>query len=690
MKLTILPKLLLYILAPSLVGLCTLATLNYTSSEKAIVALVKSEMNYIALGQSGEFHNIFTMLQSALKTVTSDTTVQNFMLSSDGGNPELRVQQLESVRRIISSVASNYARIKDVAIVNNKGLVVAHSSRPAFEGTNLGDRVYIKSGLAGKSTVDTVISKATNEMTSAMAYPIVIDGNTVGAVYMTLNLQELAKNTVDEVKLGTTGLCYVLDAQGQMIMHADPKVRGQDMNNNPWMQQIRNINEGYFEYDWQGTKRIGSLQRVALSGWTVVVAVNSSDIYAPLTRMFYTNSITVGIIILLLAAIILAVSINFSRVLKSLAFLVNHIGAGNFRLDNSQQNALYKMQQRGDEISSLSAGVELMTSNLKNLFEDAEHKTQQAHSATEEAKQATEKAHVAQTAAEHAKRDGMLAAAGQLESVVENLTSASTELSAQIELSEQGAHEQAGRIDQTATAMEQMTATVLEVARNASKASELSIHSREKASQGAQLVEASLKSMHEIQAFSLTLKDDMLQLNEKAQSITHIMSVISDIADQTNLLALNAAIEAARAGDAGRGFAVVADEVRKLAEKTMGSTSQVGNAIADIQNSTTQSMQQVDSTVQRIGKTTQQSQESGDALKEIVALIDATVDQVRSIATASEEQSATSQEINQAISDVNAVSAETSRAMQEASRAVEDLAQQAQNLNQLIADMKNA
>jgi hypothetical protein len=126
--------------------------------------------------------------------------------------------------------------------------------------------------------------------------------------------------------------------------------------------------------------------------------------------------------------------------------------------------------------------------------------------------------------------------------------------------------------------MEEMTATVLEVAKNAGEAAETAGSARTKAQDGAQVVSRVVTSMSDVQTQSNQLKDDMAKLGKQAEGIGRFMTVITDIADQTNLLALNAAIEAARAGDAGRGFAVVADEVRKLAEKTMQASKEVGEA----------------------------------------------------------------------------------------------------------------
>ena len=281
-------------------------------------------------------------------------------------------------------------------------------------------------------------------------------------------------------------------------------------------------------------------------------------------------------------------------------------------------------------------------------------------------------------------------AADKLEQVGGVVSSASTELSAQIEQSDRGAAESAQRLSEAATAVNEMNATVQEVAKNADSASVASAETREKAEAGAQVVEKAVRSIDQVHQMSLELKDDMAQLNEHAQDISRIMGVISDIADQTNLLALNAAIEAARAGDAGRGFAVVADEVRKLAEKTMASTNDVGNAIKSIQESTAKSMTGVDQAVERIGEANELASRSGQALEEIVATVEVTADQVNAIATASEEQSAASEEINQSIVQVNDMSRQTAEAMAEAAKAVSDLAAQAQGLTALIQELKEA
>ena len=330
-----------------------------------------------------------------------------------------------------------------------------------------------------------------------------------------------------------------------------------------------------------------------------------------------------------------------------------------------------------------------MVATLKGKIAEADQKSQQAQEESERAQKATAEADEARRQAERAKAEGMLQAARQLEGVVEIVTSASEELSAQIEQSSRGADEQSGRVRETATAMEEMNATVLEVARNAQQAADVSNNARKQAVEGAQIVNDAVKGITTVHSQSLALKADMDALGKQAESIGQVMGVIADIADQTNLLALNAAIEAARAGDAGRGFAVVADEVRKLAEKTMTATQEVGRAIKEIQEGTKKNIQSVEQTGESIEQATKLSEQSGESLKNILECVQLVNDQVQSIATASEQQSAASEEINRSVEQVATISSETAQAMEQASKAVTDLAQQSQALQRLIGEMKS-
>ena len=383
---------------------------------------------------------------------------------------------------------------------------------------------------------------------------------------------------------------------------------------------------------------------------------------------------------ILLVCVLLAVFLTRSIAgpLRRLVLYAREVAGGNLREPRIVQK---------DEVGQLNAALGVMVGTLKHKIEEAREQTDMALAKSREAEEALSSAEVAaqETAA---KNDMILGACQRIEDVVSNANRASGELSAGILQSKKGAEVQARKISETASAMEQMSAVVIEVSRNATSAAELSAGARQKAEEGADVVLEVTRSIRSVQEQSRRLKEDMQTLGQHAQAVNRIMSVISDIADQTNLLALNAAIEAARAGESGRGFAVVADEVRKLAEKTMASTTDVDNAVRAIQQSADKNMRQVDEAVQTIEQATELTGRSGEALREIVSIVDGAATQVRAIATASEEQAVSSREMADAINEVDTVAGQTAQAMNNAARSVADLAGQTRTLHALVTEMR--
>ena len=389
-----------------------------------------------------------------------------------------------------------------------------------------------------------------------------------------------------------------------------------------------------------------------------------------------------------LGLILLLALISAFFLARSITAPINHIISYSKDVASGNLNATL-VERFSHDLGVLQASLEAMVENLKSKILEAERNSSIASEQTEKALLAMKEADVARQKAESAKAEGMLQAAHQLEGVVEIVSSASEQLSAQIEQSSRGADEQSGRVRETATAMEEMNATVLEVARNAQQAADVSHQARQQALEGSKIVTDAVKSIEAVHAQSIAIKEDMDVLGKQAEGIGQIMGVIADIADQTNLLALNAAIEAARAGDAGRGFTVVADEVRKLAEKTMIATQEVGQAITGIQEGTRKNIRNVEQSGVSIEEAAKLSAQSGESLKQILEFVHMVNDQVQSIATASEQQSAASEEINHSVEQVATISVETAQAMEQASSAVAELAQQSQALQRLIVEMKN-
>ncbi len=288
-----------------------------------------------------------------------------------------------------------------------------------------------------------------------------------------------------------------------------------------------------------------------------------------------------------------------------------------------------------------------------------------------------------------ANRQNLLEVANEVTSVALKLEQASEVLSGQMAELTHGMDSAADRTTQVATAMEEMNSTVIEVAKNAGETADASGKANSVAREGGEMVQSTLAEIQQVSDTTQSLSQALSQLSVSAQGIGQVMGVINDIADQTNLLALNAAIEAARAGDAGRGFAVVADEVRKLAEKTMNATKEVEQAIGHVQKSTADAVGQMNEAKDRVDKTTELAGGAGNMLTQIVSASDRIADMVRSIATASEQQSATSEEININVSGINELSAQMSRDIQQANERIREVADMSRSLARLVEKFRS-
>jgi len=197
------------------------------------------------------------------------------------------------------------------------------------------------------------------------------------------------------------------------------------------------------------------------------------------------------------------------------------------------------------------------------------------------------------------------------------------------------------RVHQIATAMEEMSMTVNEVAGNTSNAADSASQVSVNAYEGQKVVNQAVHEMQKVAEVVRSSATIVGNLGATSEKIGEFVNVINEIADQTNLLALNAAIEAARAGEMGRGFAVVADEVRRLAERTMTSTKQISSMVTEIQNGTKLAVDSIERGKAEAEKGEALSHKAEESLNSIVQSIEEIKNMIAQIATASEEQAAT-------------------------------------------------
>ncbi|MFZ6870851.1 methyl-accepting chemotaxis protein [Undibacterium sp. Di27W] len=219
---------------------------------------------------------------------------------------------------------------------------------------------------------------------------------------------------------------------------------------------------------------------------------------------------------------------------------------------------------------------------------------------------------------------------------------------------------QAASLQQTASVMDELTATMTENTGNLAQANSLMHSSAERVQQGLEVMQNSILSMQTVTA--------------SAKKITEIIGVMDGIAFQTNILALNAAVEAARAGQEGRGFAVVAAEVRNLAQRSANAAKEIKGLIAS-------SGQAVDAGSKMINT-------AGQTMRNIADNVEVVTELIKQIAKASQEQSVGISDVNRAIADIDEITQDNTRLVEMASESTAKLEEQAASLGAAVSVFK--
>lgn len=266
----------------------------------------------------------------------------------------------------------------------------------------------------------------------------------------------------------------------------------------------------------------------------------------------------------------------------------------------------------------------------------------------------------------------------QVQSSADEVATASATMSQLTTVVVNSGKEQQVEIDHAAVAVDQMSATISEVAHSASNASTAVRSAYDSINHGKQITNEARDAILSLNNDVQDAAEAILQLQKDSDSIGEILSVISAIAEQTNLLALNAAIEAARAGEQGRGFAVVADEVRTLASRTQESTESIRSKINGFQKGTESVVATVVRAQDQAKTGIEKSQESAHILDKLFSSIGNINDLNTLVASAAEEQSAVAREVNKNI-----------RHISELSSHVQNQAAQAENQGSSLKTLSN-
>ena len=578
----------------------------------------------------------------------------------------------------------------DVFLFDNRGNLVYSVYKEDDFATNFIDGPYKDSGLGeayraamempeGEVYVTEIDGYAPSHGAPAlfMAAPVYRSGNIMGVAAVQLPLDRIAAILADSDVLGETGQVYAVDSRG-MAMSASPHEGGHNvldaLPENELITTALADQEIYTSnaVGLNGQAVVAATDHIELpngASWGLILEIDRNEAMASgqfITMMFAAIGGGVALCVLVMAWL-------------SARSVIRRIGTLNADM-HAVADGQYDQEIRGrdfkDEIGEIVGTLVQFRADLQQA-EMAAQRQKQAQKEQEEVVgclrdglqrlskgDLSEEISVSFPESYEDLRHDFNAAVSQLSTTVDDVVdsahsirSGSAEIGNSSDDLSHRTESQAATLEQTAAALDELTASVRSAAENANSVKNIVSQAKGEAEASGEVVQDAVQAMTEIEGSST--------------KITQIIAVIDDIAFQTNLLALNAGVEAARAGEAGRGFAVVASEVQSLAQRSADAASEIKGLINE-------SKRQVDGGVELVGK-------AGEALSSIVSRVTHISELVGEIAESAQEQSTGIAEINTGMGQLDQVTQQNAAMVEEATAASTLLKTDAEKLADLVA-----
>ncbi|HVN55566.1 MAG TPA: methyl-accepting chemotaxis protein [Anaerolineaceae bacterium] len=727
-------KLLLVIIAITLIPLMILQAMSAYQARQEIVLLIQGKLSNVATDANNYITDWASERAQDVKTLS--------------GLEQIQTLDQENAQKLLEQYKTTWGINESLLLINAEG---STSINTDHKEANVAERQYFKDAIIGKETVsDPVISKGTGNVILVFATPVKSKEKVVGVLGGTVPVKLIGEDLLGQLELGKTGQAYLINQAGLIVtpLKYDAELKAACGKDSVVLQcsidtyasqQIQAGKDGVAEYrDFRGKPVIGAYRWIPALRLGLVVEQEQSEALAAVNRLV-TTSIAFGLVVILIVSL-LAILITRSIVqpIRQMAHSADLLGEGKIRqqieferkdevgvLANSFRRIIAYQTEMAEAARKIAAGDlsvtvkpqsnedELGLSFAKMLARLRETVGQIAENARSLSAASTQ---MATSAAEAGSATNQIAATiQQVARGAAQQTDASTRTAAAVEQMSRaidgvarGAQEQASAVGNASQLTNQLSQAVHHMAQAAQDGAEGGNAAAQASKEGVKIVENTILAMQGIKTKVGLSAQKVEEMGQRSGQIGLIVETIDDIAGQTNLLALNAAIEAARAGEHGKGFAVVADEVRKLAERSSAATKEISALIVGIQKTVEEAVAAMKAGAQEVENGVAAANQAGAALnkiqataeqvyqgssgsiaiankaiqaaEELVGAMDSVSAVVEENTAATEEMSANSGEVTQAIDNIASVSEESSAAVEEVSASTEEMSAQVEEI----------